>query len=50
MRLMVQIRVVRWVRVGNNLETGSQFGDLIGVCTFDLHSNPLKATMIYSNV
>ena len=25
-------KIVRWVRVGNNLETGSQLGDLIGVC------------------
>ena len=26
-------KIVRWVRVGNNLETGSQLGELIGVCT-----------------
>ena len=25
-------KIVRWVRVGNNLETGSQLGELIGVC------------------
>ena len=35
-------KIVRWVRVGNNLETRSQLGDLIGVCIFDLHSKPLK--------
>lgn len=27
-------KIVRWVRVGNNLETGSQLGELIGVCIF----------------
>ena len=25
-------KIVRWVRVGNNLESGSQLGELIGVC------------------
>ena len=25
-------KIVRWVRVGNNLETGNQLGELIGVC------------------
>ena len=25
-------KIVRWVRVGNNLETGHQLGELIGVC------------------
>ena len=24
-------KIVRWVRVGNNLETGNQLGELIGV-------------------
>ena len=43
-------KIVRWVRVGNNLETGSQLGDLIGVCIFDLCSNSLKAPIIFSNV
>ena len=43
-------KIVRWVRVGNNLETRSQLGDLIGVCIFDLHSKPLKAPIIFSNV
>lgn len=31
-------KIVRWVRVGNNLECGNQLGELIGVClvlTFD---------------
>ena len=27
-------KIVRWVRVGNNLATGSQLGELIGVCIF----------------
>ena len=43
-------KIVKWVRVGNNLETRSQLGDLIGVCIFDLHSKPLKAPIIFSNV
>ena len=43
-------KIVRWVRVGNNLETGSQLGDLIGVCIFDLCSNYLRAPIIFSNV
>ena len=43
-------KIVRWVRVGNNLETRSQLGDLIGVCIFDLHGKPLKAPIIFSNV
>ena len=25
-------KIVRWVRVGNNLETGNQLGELIAVC------------------
>ena len=25
-------KIVRWVRVGNNLESGNQLGELIGVC------------------
>ena len=29
-------KIVRWVRVGNNLETGSQLGDIIGVCACHL--------------
>ena len=28
----VSHKIVRWVRVGNNLESGSQLGELIGVC------------------
>ena len=43
-------KIVKWVRVGNNLETRSQLGDLIGVCIFDLHSKPLKAPIIFPNV
>ena len=26
-------KIVRWVRVGNNLECGNQLGELIGVCS-----------------
>ena len=25
-------KIVRWLRVGNNLETGQQLGELTGVC------------------
>ena len=28
----ISYKIVRWVRVGNNLETGNQLGELIGVC------------------
>ena len=48
--LPISVKIVRWVRVGNNLETGSHLGDLIGVCIFDLCSNSLKAPIIFSNV
>ena len=43
-------KIVWRVRVGNNLETGSQLGDLTGVCIFDLCSNSLKAPIIFSSV
>ena len=29
---LISHKIVRWVRVGNNLETGNQLGELIGVC------------------
>ena len=30
---LISHKIVRWVRVGNNLETGNQLGELIGVCS-----------------
>ena len=32
-------KIVRWVRVGNNLETGQQLGELIGVCVITFVTN-----------
>lgn len=34
-------KIVRWVRVGNNLETGNQLGELIGV-SFHKKTETLK--------
>ena len=38
-------KIVRWVRVGNNLETGSQLGDLIGVCIKNVHHDKVNLSL-----
>ena len=32
-------KIVHWVQVGNNLEPGNQFGEIIGVCIIALFNN-----------
>ena len=35
----VSHKIVRWVRVGNNLETGQQLGEFTGVCVITFVTN-----------